>query len=129
MIWRANNAVQRAYNVALDPVGLTYFQFIVLRTLAFDCNKRAMRQKLLVRRLGAEKTMVSEVVRSLANKQLVMRARSLTDGRAVALRVRPKGLLVLKDAEAAVTVIEEKLIGLMQQKPDLAVGLEVIASR
>jgi DNA-binding MarR family transcriptional regulator len=101
LLWKAANAWQRAIRVALEPLGLTHVQFMLLSTLArLDWGGARVSQAMLARRSGVDEMMTSQVLRTLESKSLIERQPHPTDQRSKSLALTEKGQeLVGRSAE------------------------------
>lgn len=107
-LWQANNNRQRELRQLLSEVGLTYVEYVVLVALVVDMNKRAMNQQQLIRHIKVDKTMASQVLRSLEKKQLVSRRKGIMDGRAISLHVTSRGINLANKAVEAVATADKQ---------------------
>lgn len=108
-LWQANNKVQGLLRPCLGELELTYVQYMVLASLAFDMNKRAINQKQLARTLDIDLTMASQVIRKLEQNRFLVRTRGIIDGRAVSLRITAKGMNLAIRAQKAVENHEKQI--------------------
>jgi DNA-binding MarR family transcriptional regulator len=92
LLWRVSNLWQRQQRAALHPLDLTHVQFVLLASVAWLTREgEPVTQVRLAQHAGADPMMTSQVVRSLAERGLMIRERHPGDTRAVSLRLTPVG--------------------------------------
>lgn len=93
-LYSANNTMNRLYKPLLDPVGLTYPQYIVLVALweADDVTVGA-----LCRALGLDTSTVTPLLKRMEAAGLVARRRDRHDERQVRVRLTGKGRALQDD--------------------------------
>jgi MarR family transcriptional regulator, organic hydroperoxide resistance regulator len=89
------NAVTRAYRPLLDPLGLTYTQYIVMLAL---WEHDGVDLKSLGERTLLDPPTLTPVVKRLAAKGLLTRVRATTDERRLVLTVTEAGRQLQRDA-------------------------------
>ena len=91
-LWRANNAMQRILRRALEPLGLTPVQFIVLAsTSRLGLAGERVTQAAVCRFAGLDENMLSQVVRGLEKRGLLERHGCWEDRRANLLSLSEVG--------------------------------------
>jgi DNA-binding MarR family transcriptional regulator len=103
-LWRVTNTWQAAVRAALRPLELTHVQFVLLASLTWLASDGPVTQKQLADHAAADPMMTSQVLRTLEERGLVVRAPHPTDRRARALAVTAQGRAL---ANRAVAVVEE----------------------
>ncbi len=107
-LWLVTNAWQRSMRKALQPLGLTHVQFVVLASVARLCGMGETVTQADVCRWGSlDANMASEVVRSLEGRGLLVRLDHPTDRRAHCLELTPDGMQLFTEARAAVIPAKE----------------------
>lgn len=106
LLWRVTNRWQAAVRRALAPHDLTHVQYVLLADLTWhDDDDGGTTQAELSQRVRADPMMVSQVVRALERKQLVLRRPDARDRRAVRVSATPEGAALARaatrDVEAA----------------------------
>jgi DNA-binding MarR family transcriptional regulator len=100
-LWLATNAWQRNIRRALEPIGVTHVQFVVLVfTSRLGSEGDPVSQAQVCRLAGIDANMMSDVVRSLESKSLVVRRVHPTDRRAQALELTESGRELLAKGRA-----------------------------
>lgn len=94
-IYSSSLAVQRLYKPLLDQMGVTYTQYLVLRTL-WEGGEQTV--GAIAERLNLEPSTVTPAVRRLEAASFVARRRSATDKRQVLVAAMPKGRALLTDS-------------------------------
>ncbi len=106
-LWRLTLAWQRAIAEALDPLGLTHVQFVLLAcTWWMSERDQAPNQRQLAEQAGTDIKMTSQVVRKLEAKRLIERPVDPADARARRLRPTAAGADLAQRAVAAVTQVD-----------------------
>ncbi|MDQ3111951.1 MAG: MarR family transcriptional regulator [Bacteroidota bacterium] len=117
LLWQACNAWQRKIKSALDPVGITHVQFLLLDALNhLGGLKHPVSQVTLARVAGTDVMMTSKVIRLLEKKKLVNRKVSKTDARIFLLGMTGEGLSSLSKAKKLVAKTEDKLFSKLKLK-------------
>jgi DNA-binding MarR family transcriptional regulator len=105
LLWRTTLQWQRAVAAALEPLGLTHVQFVLL-ACAWWLNSQGQQpnQLTIAAQAATDIKMTSEVLRKLEQKGLLERAVDPRDGRARVIAVTRAGTAL---AKRAVTVVEQ----------------------
>jgi DNA-binding MarR family transcriptional regulator len=104
-LWRAANAWQRAINEALDPLGLTHVQYILLAALTrLERDEAIVTQAMLARHAGTDEMMTSQVARHLEARGLIERESHPTDARAKSISTTEAGARLVELAGDVVEV-------------------------
>jgi DNA-binding MarR family transcriptional regulator len=103
LLWRVTNRWQAAQRAALRPHGLTHVQFVLLAALAWHAADGPVTQRALASAAATDEMMTSQVLRALAERDLLRRAPHPVDRRARALEITAAGRAL---ADAAVADVE-----------------------
>ena len=104
LLWRISNAWQQRQRAALQPLGLTHVQFVLLASLVWLTHHGAsVTQTALAEQAQTDPMMTSQVVRALEARGLLTRTVSTDDRRARVLAPTPDGVAL---AAAAIQVVE-----------------------
>ena len=108
LLWRVPLAWQRAMRAALAPHDLTHVQFVLLASAWWlGDHEEPPTQQRLAEQAGTDPMMTSQVVRKLADRDLVRRTPDSRDARALRVVVTSEGREVLaaalRDVERADT--------------------------
>lgn len=107
-LWLVTNAWQRSMRKALQPMGLTHVQFVVLASVARLCgNVETVTQADVCRWGQLDANMASEVVRSLEGRGLLARREHPTDRRAHRLELTEEGQKLFAEARALIIPVKE----------------------
>ncbi|MCX2950498.1 MarR family winged helix-turn-helix transcriptional regulator [Lentzea sp. NEAU-D7] len=107
LVWRLAMKWRTAVDRALDPLGLTHAQYVVLASLlALDRPS----QRELADHTGLEALYVSKLARSLEASGLISRTRDAVDTRTVRLSLTPQGLETVEPAVALVRSLLDRLL-------------------
>jgi DNA-binding MarR family transcriptional regulator len=87
-LYRASRAVIRAYGPLLEPLGLTYPQYLVMLVLWED---RSASVKALGERLALDSGTLTPLLKRLEQRGLVTRRRDADDERVVRIELTPEG--------------------------------------
>ena len=105
LLWHTTLRWQRALTSALEPLGLTHVQFVLLAcSYWLDEAKRAASQVEVARQAGTDVKMTSQVLRRLEDAGLIVRALDPDDARARIVTVTASGRRL---AVSAIAVVEE----------------------
>jgi DNA-binding MarR family transcriptional regulator len=111
LLWRVSNAWQRALREALQPLGITHAQYVVLATLSWMGGEVGTKQHQIAGRCGMDPMTTSQVARSLEKRELVRREPHPDDGRAFSLALTQKGRRTLSRAVPTVQAVESAFFG------------------
>ncbi len=112
LLWHLTLAWQRAVTAALEPLGLTHVQFVLLACAWWlDRHGQVPNQLQLARQAGTDVKMTSQVVRRLEAKGLLEREVDPGDGRARRLRLTAEGERLAQRAIAAVEQADARFFG------------------
>lgn len=106
-IYGAAHAFTRAYKPLLEPLGLTYPQYLVMMALWAEDGQKV---KMLGDRLGLDSGTLSPLLKRLEQSGLVKRKRDAEDERQVKITVTPQGL-ELKERSSGVMAAIGKATG------------------
>lgn len=105
LLWQVTNVWQRKMRKALRETGLTHVQFVLLAsTVWLNSYDMDATQVAIAKFAHADVMMTSQVLRSLEEKDLVLRLKSSGDTRARLIRPTEKGILLV---EKAMKVVED----------------------
>jgi MarR family transcriptional regulator, organic hydroperoxide resistance regulator len=111
LLWQVATMWQREVRVALDGVGLTHAQFVMLASAAWLGGQNAdapVTQAQIAEHARTDAVMTSEVLRTLERKRLVRRRAHPGDGRARHITLTAAGRTLVKKAIALVEAADEK---------------------
>ena len=125
-IYGAAHAFTRAYKPLLEPLGLTYPQYLVMMALWAEDGQKV---KTLGDRLGLDSGTLSPLLKRLEQSGLVMRKRDAEDERQVIITLTPAGLDLRERSSGVmaaigkatgctldeVTALREALVGLKER--------------
>ncbi|MCH9634689.1 MAG: putative HTH-type transcriptional regulator [Chlamydiae bacterium] len=102
LLWHVSTAWRGSIEEMLKSMGLTHPQFVILATLGWLTRKGdRVTQALIGKMAGLDPNTVSQIIRGLEQKELIMREKS-SDGRAKNPSLTAKGSNILKKAMPAV---------------------------
>lgn len=88
---------QRIINAELDALGVTYIQFVILAgTLELAGERAGVTQQTIATERRLDKAMVSNVVKTLVAKKLMLRKAHPSDNRAYTLSLTKTGAKIAK---------------------------------
>jgi len=94
-LYRASRAVIRAYAPLLDPLGLTYPQYLTMLVL---WEEDGISMKTLGQQLALDSATLTPLLKRLEQDGIVLRARDTDDERVVRLHLTKKGGALRKKA-------------------------------
>ncbi|MFS8121509.1 MarR family transcriptional regulator [Rhizobium sp. BR 250] len=101
-LYGAAHAFTRAYKPLLDPIGLTYPQYLVMMAL---WEKETSTVKALGEMLGLDSGTLSPLLKRLEHAGLITRKRGTVDERQVLVALTPKGADLKKEGVKIMTAI------------------------
>lgn len=104
LLWRISNTWQREQRAALQPLGLTHTQFVMLAVTTWFGSQEPLTQMRLSKLTGSDPMTTSQVVRALLANGLFVRDVHPTDTRAKIISVSEAGRDI---AHKAIVVVEE----------------------
>jgi DNA-binding MarR family transcriptional regulator len=107
LLWQIEMCWQRVANQTLANYDLTYTQFIVLRISDYlNQNNVSVYQHQVAKFSRIDRMMTSRILASLEKKGFVDRQKLSGDARAKLVALTPKGQMVLKKSNNALTTAE-----------------------
>lgn len=127
LLHRAGQIADELFTVSIGSSDLTPRQYEVLRAISLSDEPS---QTQLVDMTGIDRSTLADIVRRLVDRGLVMRKRTRHDARMYALRLSDKGMATIRDAEPAVTMTDERLLGALpaRDRDAFVKGLERMVS-
>ncbi|MET8760882.1 MarR family transcriptional regulator [Lentzea sp. NPDC004782] len=107
LVWRLAMKWRTAVDRALDPLGLTHAQYVVLSSL-LGLDRPSQRE--LADHTGLEPLYVSKLARALESSGLIERTRDKVDTRTVRLALTPQGRSVVEPAVTLVSALLDRLL-------------------
>ncbi len=104
LLWRISNTWQREQRAALQPLGLTHTQFVMLAVTTWFGSNEPLTQARLSQLTGSDPMTTSQVVRTLLANGLFVRDVHPADTRARIISVSEAGRDI---AQKAIIVVEE----------------------
>lgn len=105
LLWQVSMLWQRKMKRALDELGLTHTQFVLLAALAWlSKSSETVTQVDIASHSNTDRMMVSKVLRTLQNKGFINRKEHLTDTRAKSISLSKSGQTIL---QKAIKIVEE----------------------
>jgi DNA-binding MarR family transcriptional regulator len=114
VLWQVTVVWQRLVRSALEAVGLTHAQFVMLASATWleaqhrTGNGEIVTQSLVAAHARTDAVMTSEVLRTLERKELVRRVPHPTDARAKQISVTTEGKRLAKRAIKLVEVVDDE---------------------
>lgn len=114
LLWQVANQWQRRQRAALDPIGITHVQFILLAGLGYLQEKHGVvTQARLAQFCKTDAMMTSQVLRTLERQALVARTKHPSDQRAKSLLLTEGGKAVLNKAMPVVLACDGQVFGVL----------------
>lgn len=108
LLWQVQMLWQRKLNQALTPFDLTHAQFILIKVLAgLEQEHAAVKQSELAARCHLDVMSTSKAIRLLEQKNLINRAASTTDARALLVSLTELGRLTVTEVTPIVVKADQ----------------------
>ena len=112
VLWRVMHRYTRDIDRALEPIGLTHLQFTLLAMAAWMARSgEPVTQIALALFADVHPMQVSQVLKALDGKGMVVRPRSKTDTRARHIDVTERGVAALQQSMPLVIAEQARLFG------------------
>ena len=108
LLWKVSNAWQRKQRAALQPLGLTHSQFVILAASAWFGATETLTQARVAQLTGIDVMTTSQVLRTLEAAQLLERREHPDDPRAKTIGVTARGRELAKKAIVVVEAVDAK---------------------
>jgi MarR family transcriptional regulator, organic hydroperoxide resistance regulator len=125
-LYGASLALTRTYKPLLEPLGLTYPQYLVMMVL---WEQDHLTVKTLGEKLGLDSGTLSPLLKRLEQADLVKRQRDAKDERQVTVSLTPKGLALQDEALQVMTAIGAALGCSLEDAVDLRQTLQALRGR
>jgi MarR family transcriptional regulator, organic hydroperoxide resistance regulator len=109
LLVRLSNLHQRQINTELSKLNLTYVQFVLLAGvywLSMQCDE--ITQIMLINLTKLDKSMTSNVLKTLIEKKLILRKEHSKDTRAKTVSITTVGKKIVKEAVALVEKLDKE---------------------
>lgn len=121
LLWQTTMQWQRQMNRALDEVGLTHTQFVILIALAWlSRTSENVTQKEIADHSKTDRMMVSKILRKLQENKLIERKEHETDTRAKCVFLTQKGTKILQQAIEIKTKANELFFNNLNDKENFS---------
>jgi DNA-binding MarR family transcriptional regulator len=107
LLYRLMSALRPAVMAELAPLGLVLPEFVCLRVLSMAPGRSNAE---LARDMNVSPQAMNNVLRGLQDRGIVARPATVSSGRALPAELTAKGTAVLKRAEAAVRLADERVL-------------------
>jgi DNA-binding MarR family transcriptional regulator len=108
LLYRLMSALRPVVTAELRPLGLVLPEFVCLRLLSMAPGRSNAE---LARDMNVSPQAMNTVLRGLQDRGIVTRPATVSSGRALPAELTAKGRALLKRAEAAVLVADERVLG------------------
>lgn len=108
LLWRISNTWQREQRAALQPLGLTHTQFVMLAVATWFGSEEPLTQMRLSQLTGSDPMTTSQVVRALLANGFFERNAHPTDTRAKVISASATGRALAKKALIVVEEVDRK---------------------
>lgn len=97
LLWRVASEWQRLQRKALDGIGITHPQFVLLAGIrSLESSESPVTQAALARFVHMDEMVTSQVLRGLESRGLLIRSRHPDDNRSKCLNLAPAGAKLLR---------------------------------
>jgi len=107
LLWKVSNAWQRRQRAALQPLGLTHSQFVLLAAATWFGSTETLTQARLAELTGVDVMTTSQVLRTLEAAKLIERDAHPDDPRAKTIAVNARGRELARKAIVVVEATDE----------------------
>lgn len=107
LLWKVSNAWQRRQRAALQPLGLTHSQFVLLAAATWFGSTEMLTQARLAELTGVDVMTTSQLLRTLESGKLVARDPHPDDPRAKTVTVTAQGRELARKAVVIVEATDE----------------------
>jgi DNA-binding MarR family transcriptional regulator len=119
LLWQVSNLWRRKIKAALDPLGLTHVQVVLLVGVAWlGHDDDALTQVKLAAHAKTDVMMISKVLRTLESKGLIRRDAHPVDTRANVLATTAAGEVLLSRAVKLVEAVDHEFFGVLGAQKD-----------
>ena len=109
LLVRLSNLHQRRINAELSKMNLTYVQFILLAGIYWlSMQYDEVMQIMLINLTKSDKSMTSNVLKTLIEKELIKRKEHPKDTRAKILSITPEGKKIVKESVLIVEQLDKE---------------------
>ncbi|KPA91247.1 MarR family winged helix-turn-helix transcriptional regulator [Pseudomonas sp. RHF3.3-3] len=123
LLWRISNSWQREQRAALQPLGLTHTQFVMLAVATWFGAQEPLTQARLSQLTGSDPMTTSQVVRTLLANGLFVREIHPTDTRAKIISVSEAGRDIAQKAIVVVEEVDRRFFAALGEQQSSLVGL------
>jgi DNA-binding MarR family transcriptional regulator len=118
LMYRVVAALRPEITAELRPLALTLPEFVCMRILSLSPGRSSAE---LARDTNVSPQAMNMMLRGLQDKDIVARPASVSSGRSLPAQLTPQGRTLLRKAEAAVHVADERVLGNLtaQQRREL----------
>jgi DNA-binding MarR family transcriptional regulator len=107
LLWQTTMIWQRIMNRELNKIGLTHTQFVILASLGWlSKNQNGVSQKDIADNSNTDRMMVSKILKTLQQKQFIVRQENQKDTRSKLVSFTEKGLIKLQEALKQVEITD-----------------------
>ncbi|WP_223671026.1 MarR family winged helix-turn-helix transcriptional regulator [Kangiella shandongensis] len=129
LLWQTTMRWQRLMNRALEDIGLTHTQFVILAALGWLLKQNDyVTQKDIAEHSNTDRMMVSKILRKLQADGLVIRREHEKDTRAKIVEITDEGIEILQKAIAIKTQANEGFFEKIDNKSRFRTELENLIS-
>lgn len=120
LLYHMTTALQRGVKQQLDKLDITHTQFIILATtFRLSGQNKVVNQIDIAKQSQTDKMMVSKILRTLQEKQLISRVENTVDTRAKNISITPKGVDVFQQAFVLVKQVEQEFFAALGDQKQL----------
>lgn len=94
MLWKASNLLQRLHSNCLKDLNITPTQFSLMCCVVYLHQFGVVTSAMIVEQTGMDKMMVSDLVKTLLKKKLLLKSKNNEDGRSFLITPSSIGLKI-----------------------------------
>ena len=127
LLHRAGQCAAEIFSSEARTGGLTPRQLAVMMVIG---DEEGLNQTRLVERTGIDRSTMADLVARLARRGLVQRRRTKEDARAYTIRLSSLGARMLRDAQPAAAVADQRLLAILppSKRQDFLDALNLIVA-
>lgn len=114
LLWKAANLLQRSHSAALRPLGVTPAQFSFMTCLVYMNSKSGVTSKQISTLSGLDKMMVSDLVKTLKKKQLIVTVPNPEDNRSFLISPTALGKNLTNQSVRSIEALDLKFFATLQ---------------
>lgn len=131
LLWQVTMLWQRKMKTELDKIDLTHTQFVLLAALGWlTKTEKNVTQIEIAKHSNTDRMMVSKVLKTLQEKDFIIRKENLIDTRAKNIFLTKRGQSILRKALKLVEQVDNNFFGVLSNKQtELKLNLQTLIKK